>query len=152
MPGELRHPMKGLINIQNDDNKCFMWCHVRYLKLVDKNQQRIRKEDREAFKKLNYQGVGFPVSKKDYGKIEILNKINVNVFCYENKMVYPVYLSDPKFDDCMNLLLISCNFTSHYVYINILKSLTDLCLIKRHTKVKNTFVKVVYSVILVKKG
>ena len=22
---------KGLINVQNKDNKCFLWCHVRYL-------------------------------------------------------------------------------------------------------------------------
>ena len=27
LPIELRHPMKGLINIQNNDNKCFLWCH-----------------------------------------------------------------------------------------------------------------------------
>ena len=32
-PAELRHPMKGLINIQNNDNKCFLWCHVRHLNL-----------------------------------------------------------------------------------------------------------------------
>ena len=31
LPKELSHPMKGLINIKNDDNKCFLWCHVRYL-------------------------------------------------------------------------------------------------------------------------
>ena len=31
LPEELCHPMKGLINIQNDDNKCFLWCHVRHL-------------------------------------------------------------------------------------------------------------------------
>ena len=39
------------------------------------------------------------------------------MFCYENKVVYPVYLSDQKSDDCLDLLLISSNFTSHYVYI-----------------------------------
>ena len=27
----LRNSKKGLINIKNDDNKCFLWCHVRYL-------------------------------------------------------------------------------------------------------------------------
>ena len=32
-------------------------------------------------------------------------------------MVYPVCLSDQKLDDSMDLLLISNNFTSHYVYI-----------------------------------
>ena len=27
LPKELSHPMKGLISIQNNDNKCFLWCH-----------------------------------------------------------------------------------------------------------------------------
>ena len=108
--------MKGVINIKNDDNKCFLWCHVRHLNCVDKNQQRITKKDREIVKKLNYSGFDFPVLRKDYDKTEVLNKICINVFCYENK-IYPVYLSNPCFNDCMDLLLISNNFTSHYVYI-----------------------------------
>ena len=74
LPIELQHK-KGLINIQNDDNTCFKWCHARHLNLVDKNLQRIRKEDKEISKKPNYQGFDFPVSKNDYGKIEILNKM-----------------------------------------------------------------------------
>ena len=31
LPKELNHPLKELINIQNNDNKCFLWCHVRHL-------------------------------------------------------------------------------------------------------------------------
>ena len=46
------------------------------------------------------------------------DKICINVFCYEDKVVYPVYLSDQKFSDSMNLLLISDKFKSHYVFIN----------------------------------
>ena len=38
-------------------------------------------------------------------------------FCYENKVVYFVYLSDRIFDDTMDLLLISNKFISHYAYI-----------------------------------
>ena len=45
------------------------------------------------------------------------NKIYINKFCYENKVVYPVYLSDQIFSDSMDLLLISDKFRSHYVYI-----------------------------------
>ena len=41
----------------------------------------------------------------------------MNVLCYENKVVYPVYLSDQKFCDSMDLLLTSDKFKSHYVYI-----------------------------------
>ena len=109
--------MKGLINIKNNVNKYFKWCHVRHLNQIGVKLCRIRKGDREGFKKLNYQGVDFRVSKKDYGKIDLLNGININVFCYENKMVCPVYLSNQSFNDCMDLLLISNNSTSYYVYI-----------------------------------
>ena len=45
------------------------------------------------------------------------NKICINVFCYDNKLTYPVYLSNQRFNDNMDLLLISNEFKSHYVYI-----------------------------------
>ena len=117
MPNELKQATKGFINIQNSNNKCFMWCHVRHLNVDGGKLHRITKKDREVVKKVNYEGADFPVSKKDYGEIEILNKICVNVFCYENKVVYPVYLSNQNFNDFVDLLLIPSNFVSHYVYI-----------------------------------
>ena len=67
--------------------------------------------------KFKYEGINFPVSEKDYCKIEVQNKVCINVFCYENKVVYPAYLSDQKFSDSMDLLLVSDKFKSHYVYI-----------------------------------
>ena len=76
------------------------------------------KKDKELVSKLNYEKIDFPVSKKDYCKIEVQNNICINVFCYKNNVVYPVYLSDQKFSDSMDLLLISDKFKSHYVYIN----------------------------------
>ena len=36
-----KNSMKGLINIKNDDDKCFLWCHVRHLNQTNKNPQRI---------------------------------------------------------------------------------------------------------------
>ena len=56
-----------------------MWCHVRHLNQNGVKLCRIRKEDSEVIKKLNYEGVDFPVSRKDYDKIEVLNDININV-------------------------------------------------------------------------
>ena len=75
------------------------------------------KKDKELISKLNYKGINFPVSKKDYYKTEVQNKICINVFCYENKVIFPFYLSDQKFNDSLDLLLISDKFKSHYVYI-----------------------------------
>ena len=31
LPIELRNPRKGLIDIKNKDQKCFLWCHVRHI-------------------------------------------------------------------------------------------------------------------------
>ena len=42
---------------------------------------------------LNYQGTEFPVSTKDHTKIEVQNSINVNVFDYEDKQFYPIFIS-----------------------------------------------------------
>ena len=39
------------------------------------------------------------------------------MFSYENKLTYPIYLSDQKYEDCMDFLLISDEYKSHYVYI-----------------------------------
>ena len=69
-PSGLRNSEKGLINIKNNDNKCFLWFHIRHLNFVEKNPQRITKNDKEMISKLDYEGIKFPVSKKDYCKTE----------------------------------------------------------------------------------
>ena len=47
LPSGLKNLKKGLINIKNNDNKCFLWCHVRHLNLVEKNPRRITKKDKK---------------------------------------------------------------------------------------------------------
>ena len=49
---ELKNTVKDLINIENNDNKCFLWCHIRHLNLVERNPQRITRKDRELVNKL----------------------------------------------------------------------------------------------------
>ena len=66
---------------------------------------------------LNYAEIEFPVSRKDYCIIEKQNNICINVFCYENGLTYPSYVSGKKNSDCMDLLLICDANKSHYVYI-----------------------------------
>ena len=31
LPKKFKHSSKGLLNIKNKDDKCFMWCHIAYL-------------------------------------------------------------------------------------------------------------------------
>ena len=112
LPQELRNSAKGLINMKNEDNECFRWCHIRYL-----NPQRIKKVDKVFIENLNYSGIEFPVTTKQYNKIEKQNEININVFGYEDKQPYPIYVSKEKYEDCLNLLLITENENKHYVLI-----------------------------------
>ena len=41
----------------------------------------------------------------------------MNVFCYENKMTFPIYVSDQKLENSMDLLLITDGEKLQYVYI-----------------------------------
>ena len=66
---------------------------------------------------LDYKGIDFPVSSKDFSKIEQKNNICINVFCYENELTYPRYVLDQKFKNCMDLLMITEENNSHYVYV-----------------------------------
>ena len=45
LPTELRSPRKGLINIKNNDQKCFLWCHVRHINPTQDHPGRIKKTD-----------------------------------------------------------------------------------------------------------
>ena len=35
--------MKGMINIKNNDNKCFLCCHIRHLRTLKTHAERITK-------------------------------------------------------------------------------------------------------------
>ena len=115
LPSELR--MKGLINMKNEDNECFRWCHIRHLNPQDKDPQRIKKVDKPYIEKLDYTGIEFPVNVKHYNKIEKQNSININVFGYEDKQPYPIYVSKEKYEDHMELLLVTKDKNKHYVLI-----------------------------------
>ena len=116
LPEELRNPMKGLINLKNTDNKCFLWCHNRHLNPLIVHPERITKADRESVKRLDYTGITFPVTVKDIYKIEKQNKINICVFGYDGE-AYPIRISETNFTDHLELLWIEEGDKSHYVLI-----------------------------------
>ena len=66
---------------------------------------------------LNYDGIEFPVREKDFSRIETKNNICINVFCYENQLTFPIYISDQEFEKSMDLLLVIYESQSHYLYI-----------------------------------
>ena len=70
LPTELKNSKKGLITIKNKDDECFRWCHVRHLNPQEKDPQRIKRDNKQFIEKLDCTDIVFPVSQKQYNKIE----------------------------------------------------------------------------------
>ena len=116
LPSEIKKS-QGLINIKNTDNECFRWCHIRHLNPQKKDPQRIKKIDKKFVEKLDYSNIEFPVTVKQINKIEKQNNIRINLFGYEEKQKFPIYISQEKYQDHMELLLINKDKKNHYVLI-----------------------------------
>ena len=84
LPDELKHPMKGLINIRNNDNKCSLWCHVRHLNLVEKNPQRITKKIKKQLMSSIMKKLSFLFQKEIIVKLE--GKIMFVLICFVMKI------------------------------------------------------------------
>ena len=65
---KLKNPMKGLNSIKNNDNKCFVWCHIRHLNPLKIHLERIKKIDQNMVKDLGYESIKCPVSKTNIQK------------------------------------------------------------------------------------
>ena len=123
----------------------FYLVSYRTFKTIKIHPERITKADKNMVNNRDYEAIKFPVSKKDYCKIEQKNNICINIFCYENDLIYPVYVSHQKFK---NLLIIANSNKSHYVYINDINIFMS---IKQRTITKNTSPNVGYNLLVVKK-
>ena len=66
---------------------------------MKEHPERITKTDKKIAFNLNYDEIKFPVQEKDFKKVEVQNNICVNVFGYENELIFPIYVSDQKFKD-----------------------------------------------------
>ena len=117
LPAELKSPRKGLISIKSKDKNCFLWCHVRHVNPLKEHPERITKKDKKTAEKLDNDGTDFTVREYDFAKIEKKNNICINIFCYEDELVFPKYILDQKFEKSMDLLFVTGGDKSNYVYI-----------------------------------
>ena len=93
----------------------FQTVPCKIYKSTRKRSTKNKKRDKKYVQKSNYENTEFPVAVKQYNKIEIQNNININVFSYENKQPFPIYISKEKFENEMNLLLITKNENKHFI-------------------------------------
>ena len=110
---------KAIVNIQNKDEKCFLWCILRYLYPRGRDEERLTGLKKYEFS-LNTKGIDFPMKLKDISKFEKLNPSlpGINVFSVnDSKEFYPLRMAER---DCLNtidLFLYEEDGVSHYTLI-----------------------------------
>ena len=77
----------------------------------------IKQTDKEFVNDLDYDRIEFPVQEKYLSEIEEKNNICINVVGHKNRLIFPIYISDQKFKNSMDFLLVIDKNMSHYVYI-----------------------------------
>ena len=116
---------KAIVNIENKDEKCFLWCILRYLYPREDNGNRLT-DLKKYENSLNTKGISFPMKLKHISKLEKLNPSlpGINVFSVnENKKFYPLKMAEK---DCLNtidLLFFEQDGVSHY---SLIKNFTRL--------------------------
>ena len=115
---------KAIVNIENDE-KCFLWCILRYLHPKERDEERLTGLKKYEFS-LNTEGITFPMKLSHISKFEKLNPSlpGINVFSVnENKRFYPLRIAEK---DCLNttdLFFYEQDGISHY---SLIKTFTRL--------------------------
>ncbi|KAK3107584.1 hypothetical protein FSP39_017789 [Pinctada imbricata] len=120
---------RSIININNSDEKCFLWSILASLYPSDHNSHRVthyvQYED-----SLDMIGIDYPVHPTSVPRFENQNNISVNVFGYEESSCFPLYISKRTSSEYhVDLLYICKEDTSHW------------CLIKNFNRFMNHVVK-----------
>ena len=125
LPKELKN-RKAIINMQNEDDKCFLWCVLRVLNPKDKNAERVDKDLKSKQDTLNMEGISYPVDFRGIDRFEKQNpEISISLLGYnKDERVYPLKLSKytgNKHD--ITLLLIKDGDNSHYCLVKNISAL-----------------------------
>ncbi|XP_020917577.1 uncharacterized protein LOC110254870 [Exaiptasia diaphana] len=126
LPKKLRDK-KAIVNIKNNDNKCFMWSILASLHSIHSKFNPERVNHYQPFvKELNFDGIEFPVTLDNISKFEKQNCIAINVLGFEDGTLFPSYITKQRFDVHVDLLLYSEGQQNHYCLIrNLNRLLSD---------------------------
>jgi len=116
---------KAVLNIQNEDQKCFMWSVLAALHPVSRsdNPHRVKSYSVHS-KELNFSGLQFPLPLSQIETFEKQNGISINVFGLEGEEIYPLQITNLRnMAHHVNLLLFSKGETRHYCLIKNLSRL-----------------------------
>ena len=121
---------KACVNVQNKDNKCFMWAVLSALHPAKDNAKRV--SNYTPFEnELNFNKIDFPVPPQQISRFEKQNDVSLNLFMLSHTgksyEAIPCHLTAAKKEKHVNLLLIQDSDTKvprfHYVWIKNLPAL-----------------------------
>ncbi|XP_055930792.1 uncharacterized protein LOC129961025 [Argiope bruennichi] len=102
---------KCILNINNCDDKCFLYCIIARL-FPAKYNKNSPASYRKHLKYLNFSFLKFPVALNQIQMFEEKNNISINVYGFE-KNIFPIYLTKRKLRKEVDLLL----YKKHYFLI-----------------------------------
>ena len=125
LPKELKNK-NAIINMKNEDNKCFLWCVLRALNPKDNHPERIDKDLKSKEDTVNMKGISYPVDFKGVDRFERQNPdISISILGYTKEdKIYPLRISkytkgkkenERKYN--IILLLIKNGDNSHYCLV-----------------------------------
>ena len=125
LPPSLKNK-QAIINMKNEDDKCFMWGVLRALNPKDKNGERIDKDLKSKQDTINMKGISYPVDNRGIDRFESQNpEISISVLRYnKDERVYPLKISKQTgAKHNITLLLIKDGENSHYCLVKNLSAL-----------------------------
>ncbi|KAK3107269.1 hypothetical protein FSP39_010803 [Pinctada imbricata] len=116
----------AVINIQNQDEKCFVWCILAAMHPAKNHPERVS-HYQSYEREVNMTGIRFPVTINDIPKFEKQNNISVTVLGYEDEdnHFFPMYVSELK-EACLEVDLLYVtqpNGDAHYALIKSMNKL-----------------------------
>ena len=124
LPNHLKKK-RAVINIQNKDDFCFLWCVLAALYPAKIHPERVS-HYKKFLKNLDISGISFPIQVNDVSKFERRNNVCINVYEYNKNDVFPLYISKMKNvqnKKKIHLLLIRYGNKQHYCLIKSLSRL-----------------------------
>lgn len=113
----------SIINIQNSDEKCFLYAILAHIHPAKNNPQRVSNYISYQ-KELNMKDIKYPVQISDIPRFENQNNIAVNVIGYEANNFFPIHISKHRNKSIeIDLLYITRDGNEHYCYIKNLDRL-----------------------------
>ena len=123
LPKELK-AKQGFLNIQKNEEKCFLWSILALLHPVQyRNHPNRVSKYQEYEHELNMSRIEYPINIKDIGRFEHQNNISVNVYGCEDKKIFPLRITTAGVARHHVNLYIFAGEKSHYILVKDLSKL-----------------------------